>query len=86
MASTLELLRWRLLLSRLDRIERFELHAQVIREAEEAETVARATPFPCLFFPCLFEERVEALLHREAVRARLYWHQLNVPKRFAPRR
>ena len=86
MRSTFELLCWRLLLNRLDKIEKFELHAQVIREAEEAETVARATAFPCLLFPCLFEERVEALLQRDAVRERLYWHELDAPKRFAARR
>jgi hypothetical protein len=83
MSSTFELLCWRLLLRKLDKIERFELHAQIIREAEDAEAVARATAFPCLFFPCLFEERVEAMLRREALQERLYWHELNEPERFA---
>ncbi len=77
MTSTFELLRWRLLLNQLDKIENAELHARVIREAEAAEELAGATPFPCLLFPCLFEERVEALLHREARQARYYWRELN---------
>jgi hypothetical protein len=86
MESTFELLRWRLLLKRLDKIENSELHALVIREAKVATELAGATAFPWLLFPCLFEERVDAALEREARVATLYWRGLNAPERYATRR
>ena len=79
MEWTFELLRWRLLLRRLDQLENCELHALVIREARAATELARATPFPWLVFPCLFEERADAALEGEAQRSTLYWRELNAP-------
>ena len=85
MEWTFELLRWRLLLRHLDKVENSELHALVIREAKVATELARATAFPWLVFPCLFEERANAALQREAMVATLYWRGLNTPERFTPR-
>ncbi len=79
MESTFELLRWRLLLRRLDSIQSSELHALVIREAHRAAVLASATSFPWLLFPCLFEERVDAALTRHARDAELYWKDLYSP-------
>jgi hypothetical protein len=85
MQLTLELLRLRLLLKQLDEVENSDLHALVIREARLSTELARATVFPWLVFPCLFEERVNAAIQREALVATLYWRGLNAPERFAAR-
>ena len=85
MQWTFELFRLRLLLKQLDKVENSDLHALVIREAKVATELARATAFPWLVFPCLFEERVNAVLRREALVATLYWRGLNTPERFAAR-
>ena len=85
MQWTFELLRLRLLLKQLDKVENSDLHALVIREAKVATELARGTPFPWLLFPCLFEERVNTALQREALVATLYWRGLNAQERFSPR-
>ena len=85
MEWTFELLRFRLLLKQLDKVENSELHALVIREAKVAAELARATAFAWLVFPCLFEERVNAALQREALIATLYWRGLNARERLTQR-
>jgi hypothetical protein len=85
MQGTFELLRLRLLLKQLDKVENSDLHTLVIREAKVATELARATAFPWLLFPCLFEERVHAALQGEALVATRYWRGLNAPERLAPR-
>ena len=85
MELTFELLRLRLLLKQLDKVENCDLHALVIREAKVATELARATAFPWLLFPCLFDERVNAALQREAQVATLYWRGLNAREQFSPR-
>jgi hypothetical protein len=85
MEWTFELHRLRLLLKQLDKVENSDLHALVIREAKVATELASATAFPWLLFPCLFEERVEAALQREALVATLYWGGLNARDRLTPR-
>jgi hypothetical protein len=79
MERSFELLRWRLLLNRLDRIESSELHALVIREAKVASEIACGTDFSWLVFPCVFEERVESALARQAREASRYWRGLGSP-------
>ncbi|HWV98307.1 MAG TPA: hypothetical protein VNZ64_01320 [Candidatus Acidoferrum sp.] len=86
MERSFELLRWRLLLNRLDRIESSELHALVIREAKSASEIACDSAVPWLVFPCLFEERVDTALQLEAQVATVYWGQLNGLDRRAARR
>ena len=85
MQWTFELLRLQLLLRQLDKVENSDLHALVIREAKVATELARGTPFPWLLFPCLFEERVDAALQREALVATLYWGGLNAREQLTPR-
>lgn len=79
MKWTFELLRWRLLLLRLDALQGSELHTLAIREAQVAAILAGETDFPGLVFPCLFEERVEAALARQAREVNRYWRELRPP-------
>jgi hypothetical protein len=79
MKWTFELLRWRLLLLRLESLQGSELHALAIREAQVSAILACETAFPGLLFPCLFEERVEAALARQAREVSRYWRELRPP-------
>lgn len=79
MKWTFELLRWRLLLLRLDALQGSELHSLAIREAQVAAILAGETGFPGLVFPCLFEERVAAALARQAREVNRYWRELRPP-------
>ena len=74
----LELLKWRLLLHRLDEVTDFSLHARLIHEADEAARLARQSPFPLLVFPCLFEEKAAGATEQARRQAHLYWHSLRV--------
>ncbi|HWX21544.1 MAG TPA: hypothetical protein VN578_16705 [Candidatus Binatia bacterium] len=74
--ATLELLKLRLLLRRLDEIPRSELHAAVMREADTAASLARQTDFPLLAFPCLFEERADRVAEHERQQSHRYWLSL----------
>lgn len=74
----LELLKWRLLLRRLNEVADSSLHARLIREADEAAAFARQSPFPLLVFPCLFEEQAAVATEQARRQAHLYWHSLRV--------
>jgi hypothetical protein len=76
-ARWVEVLKYRLLLRLLDQ-SLPELHALLIREADEAASLAGRTRFPLLVFPCLFEERVAAALERHRLQLRNYWRTLEV--------
>lgn len=77
MDSTFELLKLRLVLRHLDEVEGSELHGLVLKEAHTAAEQARATPYPCLVFPSLLQERVREALERHARKTRLYWAGLD---------
>lgn len=58
--SSLEQLKNRLLLARLEELWEPGLNHVVRRAANEAAALAWITPYPLLFFPTLFEEKVHA--------------------------
>jgi hypothetical protein len=78
MKDSLTLLKLRLLLQALDRVPNAEQHALVIDQANRASFHARATPFPELMLPCLFEELMSTALQTYNQRERLYWHGLQL--------
>ena len=75
MAKTLEFWKLRLVLSKLAGIET-ELHYLVFREADQCSTLVEDAGFPCLLFPCLFEERLAGALERQARQVERYWDGL----------
>jgi hypothetical protein len=62
----LEALKRRLLAERLDDVWDPEFNSLVRRAANEAAAMAWSTPFPVLFFPVLFEEKITAAAARAA--------------------
>jgi len=70
----LEQLKQRLLRTSLDGTVQVDLFAPLRRAANEAAAVAWMTAFPLLFFPGLFEEKIEAarrqVARQQNVRAR----------------
>ncbi len=62
----------RLLLRELDGIP-WEAHIQIMKEADAVAEIAAQTPFPFLVFPCLFEERISAVLRQFHEREASYW-------------
>ena len=66
--TELEQFKNRLLRQALDSAEDAQLYAPLRRAANEAATAAWMTPFPMLFLPALFEEKL-ALVLRQAKRA-----------------
>jgi hypothetical protein len=60
--STLEKLKSRLLAARLETVWDPEQAVLLRRAANEAVSQARATPYPLLVFPILFEEKVGSCL------------------------
>ena len=72
--TELEQFKNRLLRQALHSAEDAQLYAPVRRAANEAVTAAWMTPFPMLFLPALFEEKLAAVLrqskHAQSVRAR----------------
>jgi len=72
--TDLEQFKNRLLRAALSQAEEVELYAPLRRAANEAAAVAWNTPFPLLFFPILFEEKLAAALRQnqraQKVRAR----------------
>jgi hypothetical protein len=72
----LDLLKWRLLLRRLEDTPDNGLHAQIMREADRALTLSRAAGFPFLTFPCLFEERAGAVAEAAQRQSSRYWGEL----------
>ena len=69
----LELLKWRLLLRRLDAISDCGLHARIMQEANAALSLARRSGFPFLTFPSLFEERADQAAEAARCQAWRYW-------------
>jgi hypothetical protein len=65
--TELEQLKQRLLRTALDATALVDLYAPLRRAANDAAALAWATPFPLLFFPGLFEEKIVAA-RRQAVR------------------
>ena len=61
--TSFERLKTRLLAARLDEIWEPELNNVVRRAANEAAAVAWVTPYPLLFFPALFEEKLHTGLN-----------------------
>src|ERR1043165_5030306 len=55
-----ERLKNRLLGERLEKVWGAESGSQVRRAANEAASLAWVTPYPLLFFPALFDEKLEA--------------------------
>jgi hypothetical protein len=74
----LDNLKWRLLLRQLDSIQKTELHVLVLHEAEVAAAMVADTPYPKLFFPCLFEERVAGAVERERRESNHYWRRMGI--------
>ena len=72
------ILKQRLLLQRLNEVPDSATHALVIRQANEAASLACLTAYPLLTFPCLFEERVVAATEQARRQARLYWSGLEL--------
>ena len=68
-----EVLKQRLLLRELAVVGIWEAHAEMMREAEIAGEIASQIEFSALVFPCLFEERVSAVLQRFQQRENAYW-------------
>jgi hypothetical protein len=60
--TELELLKSRLLIGELNKLETVEATPYVRRAANEAAALAWVTPYPLLAFPVLFEEKVETAL------------------------
>jgi hypothetical protein len=58
--TSFEQLKRRLLTARLDELWEPELNAMARRAANEAAAIAWVTPYPSLFFPALFEEKLQA--------------------------
>ncbi len=73
MEASLEILKLRLLLGRVEQVSKANLHALIIREADRSLVLARAAGYPLLLFPCLFEERATMALHQAEQQERLYW-------------
>jgi hypothetical protein len=71
-----EVFRQRMLLRRLDETPIWELHAAIMREADTAASLARATSHPFLVFPCLFDERSHAASERFQEELHKYWQTL----------
>ncbi len=65
-------LKERLLRLHLDRVERDELRPVVQRAADEAASLAWATPYPLLVLPELVEEKVAEARERAERQARIY--------------
>ena len=68
-----EVFRQLMLLRRLDEIPIWELHAAIIRESDRAASLAKATSYPFLVFPCLFDERTHAAAAWYKERQNKYW-------------
>ena len=68
----------RMLLRRLDETSIWELHAEIIREAERSASLARATSYPFLVFPCLFDERSRVAADRFREETDRYWQLVTV--------
>ncbi len=79
MEANLEVLKLRLLLGRLEQVSKANLHAHIIREAHLSSALARATGYPLLLFPCLFEERATAALDQGEQLEDRYWQQFARP-------
>lgn len=75
-AALFEVLKYRLLLRRLDEIPNSESHPAIIEEANTAAILAGLTTFPLLVFPCLFEERARAAWERDRRQHHIYWRAL----------
>ena len=73
-AARFSLLKQRLLLQRLNETPESELHALIMRQANEAALLAWLSPYPLLTFPCLFEERAAAATERARRQERRYWN------------
>jgi len=68
----------RMLLRRLDEVPIWELHAQIIREADRAASLAKETTYPFLVFPCLFDEHSRAAADRFQEQTQRYWQPVAV--------
>ena len=77
-ATQLGILKQRLLLRRLNETPESEIHALIIRQANEAAFLAWLTFYPLLTFPCLFEERTVAATELAQRQTRLYWKGLEL--------
>jgi hypothetical protein len=75
-ATRFGILKQRLMLRRLNETPEFEIHALIMRQADEAAFLAWLTLYPLLTFPCLFEERAAAAAERARRQTRLYWNRL----------
>ena len=62
----------RLLLRRLDTVP-WEAHIQIMKETDAVAKMAAQTAYPFLVFPCLFEERVSAILRGFQEKEANYW-------------
>ena len=76
MDNSLLLLKLQVLSMALDKISDYELHAEIIQQAELASAQAATTPFPRLVLPCLFEEKTLETLERQRCRKSEYWRQM----------
>ena len=65
-------------MQRLNETAESEIHALIMRQADEAAFLAWLTLYPLLTFPCLFEERAAAATEQARRRARLYWNGLEL--------
>jgi hypothetical protein len=77
-ATQLGILKQRLLLLRLNETPESEIHALIIRQANEAALLAWLTQYPLLTFPCLFEEMAAAATDQARRQARRYCNGLEL--------
>jgi len=69
-------LKQRLLLQRLNETPDVESHALIIQQAKQAALGAWRSAYPLLTFPCLFEERADAVTEQVRREAAGYWNGL----------
>lgn len=75
-AARFVILKQRLLLRCLNETLESEIHALIMRQADEASLLAWLSAYPLLTFPCLFEEMAAAATEQARRRARVYWNGL----------
>jgi hypothetical protein len=80
-AARFGLLKQQLLLERLNQTPESELHALIMRQANEAAFLAWLSAYPLLAFPCLFEERAAAAAEQARRQAHQFWDSLEVEAR-----
>jgi hypothetical protein len=85
-AARFAVLKTRLLLEHLNRTPESEIHALIVRQANEAGLLAWLSSYPLLAFPSLFEERAASAIEEARRQAHAYWSDLEAKTQPAPHR